>query len=114
MPPRVLRGELFRMDEMSMRVVEKHGTSVLFDAPVWRHLPVHYTSEGLDVGTQQVMQHWERPLMSHLVRNATRRRGRVLEVGFGLGIASAFANERGCEEYCIIEAHPQIAEAART
>lgn len=65
------------------------------------------------MGGKQVMQYWERPLMRQLASYATRRKGRVLEVGFGLGISADYIAEFGCEDYCVIEAHPLIAEKAR-
>ena len=84
-----------------------------FDAPRWKNRPVSFTAVGLDVGTEQVMQYWERPLMRQLALYATRRGGRVLEIGFGLGISADYIMEFGCDSYCVVEAHPAIAERAR-
>jgi guanidinoacetate N-methyltransferase len=84
-----------------------------FDAPRWKKQAVSLTPLGLDVGSEQVMQYWERPLMRQLARYATRRGGRVLEVGFGLGVSADYIMESGCEAYCVIEPHPAIAERAR-
>jgi guanidinoacetate N-methyltransferase len=80
----------------------------------WRSKPVGLDPNGgLLIGSEQVMQYWERPLMRQLAAFATRRGGRVLEVGFGLGISASYVMEAGCEEYCVVEAHPVIAERAR-
>jgi guanidinoacetate N-methyltransferase len=84
-----------------------------FDAPRWKSQRVSFTADGLEVGTSQVMQYWERPLMRQLALYATRRGGRVLEIGFGLGISADCIMEFGCEDYCVVEAHPVIAEHAR-
>ena len=84
-----------------------------FDAPRWKKQPVNLTALGLDVGAEQVMQYWERPLMRQLARYATRRGGRVLEIGFGLGISADYIMEFGCEAYCVVEPHPAIAARAR-
>ena len=84
-----------------------------FDAPRWKNQPVNFTPLGLDVGTEQVMQYWERPLMRQLARYATRRGGRVLEIGFGLGISADYIMEFGCEAYWVVEPHPAIAARAR-
>jgi guanidinoacetate N-methyltransferase len=80
----------------------------------WRGKPVSFDrSGGLLIGAEQVMQYWERPLMRQLAAFATSRGGRVLEVGFGLGISADYIIAAGCEEYSVIEAHPIIAERAR-
>jgi guanidinoacetate N-methyltransferase len=84
-----------------------------FDTADWRSEPLQYTLEGLNIGRHQVIQYWERPIMWRLASNATRHRGRVLEVGFGLGISADYIVEFGCDEYWVIEAHPGIAERAR-
>jgi spermidine synthase len=84
-----------------------------FDPSNWQSQPLTFTEQGLEVGHFQVMQYWEAPIMQQLAAFATRRRGRVLEVGFGLGISADFAISLGCTEYVIVEAHPLIAATAR-
>ena len=51
--------------------------------------------------------------MRRLAEYATRNRGRVLEIGFGLGISASEIMSLGCDEYVVIEAHPEVAERAR-
>lgn len=84
-----------------------------FDSPTWRATPLTYDADGLLVGGLQVMQHWEQPLMKRLAQYATRNRGRVLEIGFGLGISAQEIMTSGCNEYVVVEAHPEIAKQAR-
>lgn len=84
-----------------------------FDSPSWRTTALTYDADGLLVGGLQVMQHWEQPLMKRLAQYATRNRGRVLEVGFGMGISAQEIMTCGCNEYVVIEAHPEIAKHAR-
>lgn len=86
-----------------------------YDDPAgWRTKPVSFDEDGgLLIGSEQVMQVWERPLMRQLANFASRRRGRVLEIGFGLGISAGYLMEAGCDEYWVIEAHPVVAEGAR-
>lgn len=93
-----------------------HGsTRVAYADPTgWRRKPVSFdASGGLLIGGEQVMQEWERPLMRQLASFAARAGGRVLEVGFGLGISADYLIDAGCQEYCVIEAHPVIAQRAR-
>lgn len=84
-----------------------------FDAPRWKNQRLSFTALGLDVGTDQVMQYWEGPLMRQLARYATRRGGHVLEIGFGLGVSADHIIGFGCDAYCVVEPHPAIAERAR-
>jgi guanidinoacetate N-methyltransferase len=79
----------------------------------WCRLPVVVTDTELLIGGKQVMQAWERPLMEALAREVTAAGGDVLEVGFGMGISAQDIITRGCRSYTVIEAHPQIAAAAR-
>lgn len=84
-----------------------------FDSPDWRATPLTYEADGLLAGGLQVMQYWEQPLMKRLAEYATRNRGRVLEIGFGLGISSQEIMKCGCDEYVVVEAHPEVAKQAR-
>lgn len=79
----------------------------------WRHAELSYTADGLNIGNFQVMQYWELPIMRQLALFATRGKGRVLEIGFGLGISANYVMQCGCSEYVIVEAHPEVAAKAR-
>jgi spermidine synthase len=84
-----------------------------FDSPSWRATTLTYDADGLSADSLQVMQYWEQPLMERLAQYATRNRGRVLEIGFGLGISAQEIIKCGCDEYVVVEAHPEIAKQAR-
>lgn len=79
----------------------------------WRALPVHDGPDGLSIGTQQVIQYWERPVMEAMGRVVARDGGNVLELGFGLGLSARAIATTGCTAYTVIEAHPRVAERAR-
>jgi guanidinoacetate N-methyltransferase len=71
------------------------------------------TEDSLIAEHQQMMQSWERPLMQRMARGICRRGCTVLEVGFGLGISANEIQQIGPRKHVIVEAHPQIADAAR-
>lgn len=73
----------------------------------------HRDEEQLVIAGQQVMQSWERPLMAELSRLAAGSHGHVLEVGFGMGISASLLQEEGVASHTVIEANPEVAEAAR-
>jgi guanidinoacetate N-methyltransferase len=81
--------------------------------PLWRNLDAKWDEIGLVIGNEAVMQWWERDLMRFLARQVTRNGGRILEIGFGLGISANFIAEFGCEEYVLIEPHPAVLARAR-
>jgi len=82
-------------------------------SPTWRDATAIFTGEGLFVDSYQVMQRWEWPLMRALAAAACRTPGRVLEIGYGLGMSAEFITGFGCSEYVAIEAHPEVAKRAR-
>lgn len=73
----------------------------------WNRLPIRVDDEGLSVGPFQVMQRWEEPLMRTMA-DIVGQHGDVLEVGFGLGMASMFIQENRITSHTILEPHPQL------
>jgi len=62
----------------------------------------------LRIGDQPVMEDWQLPLMKRLARCAAQRHGRVLEIGFGLGLAAGFIQEEGIKQHTIVECSPSL------
>ncbi len=62
------------------------------------------------------MSGWEKPYMRKLAEIATAnaKQGRILELGFGLGISAGFIQENAPYEHVIIEMNREIAMAARS
>jgi len=77
----------------------------------WVSAPVVLTDSELLIGSRQVMQSWERPIMERMA--AAVACGDMLEVGFGMGISANAIMRHGCKSYTVIEAHPAIAANAR-
>ena len=75
-------------------------------------------TEGEDFGEHEhqeleVMMSWEDPIMRRSAEFACQNGGDILEIGFGMGIASNYIQDHGVSSHTIIELHPQIAEKAR-
>lgn len=73
-----------------------------------------FSENELLVGTHEVMQDWEHPLMHALAKDAARNKGHVLEVGFGMGISAGYLIAEGCSKYTVIEPHPTVLRHFRT
>ena len=57
---------------------------------------------------QEVMMSWETPLMSASAAYITEGGGDILEVGFGMGIASNHIQSHSILSHTIVENHPEI------
>lgn len=79
----------------------------------WADMPASLSQNELLIGGWQVMQDWEVPLMRVMAEAVTEVKGDVLEIGFGMGICANEIARRDCNTYAVIEAHPDVAEAAR-
>ena len=71
---------------------------------------IHYT---LDGETYEVMMDWEDPLMSASAAYICEGGGDILEIGFGMGIASGYIQQHTINSHTIIENHPDIIPKAQ-
>ena len=63
----------------------------------------------LDENGHAVMMEWEREIMRRQAKTITQRGGRVLNVGFGMGIIDSYIQEAdNVSEHWIIEGHPDV------
>lgn len=75
----------------------------------WTQAPAEYTGEALRIAGHPVMEAWEGDYMAMLAEISTRNGGKVLEVGYGMGIsARAIQAQRRASSHVIIEAHPEV------
>jgi len=68
---------------------------------------------GLENEELEVMMSWEAPIMEKSAEFVCQNGGDILEIGFGMGIASDYIQSHSPTSHTIIELHPQIAERAR-
>ncbi|MEW8436883.1 MAG: class I SAM-dependent methyltransferase [Candidatus Thiodiazotropha taylori] len=71
-------------------------------------LPVVEEDQCLLIGQHQVMHRWQAPLMEILAQNVCQNGGNILEIGFGLGIASEAIQRCDIKSHTIIEGHPAV------
>jgi type IV protein arginine methyltransferase len=62
----------------------------------------------MDTDSKAVMMAWEKPLMEAHARAVCTKGGRVLNVGFGMGLVDEAIERYEPEEHAIIEAHPDV------
>lgn len=64
----------------------------------------------MDAESKAVMMSWERPLMEAHARAVCQGGGKVLNVGFGMGLVDEAIQRYEPEEHTIVEAHPEVYE----
>ena len=57
---------------------------------------------------QAVMMDWEAPIMKLAAQTICQNGGRVLNVGFGMGLIDGYIEEENIDEHWIIEMHPDV------
>lgn len=78
----------------------------------WAEASAATAGDRLTILGHPVMERWEEPYMALLADIATRNGGRILEVGFGMGIASGYIRARRPAEHVIIECNHDVFRAA--
>jgi len=76
----------------------------------WENAAAHFNAEALSICGHPVMESWEDDYMKELAKIATAKSGRVLEVGFGMGISAAHVQRYKLHEHVIIEANRDVFE----
>ena len=61
-----------------------------------------------DIEPYEVMMDWEAPIMEQHANIVCHNGGDVLEIGFGMGIASDYIQGLSPSSHTIIELHPQV------
>ena len=62
----------------------------------------------LDQKAQPVMMGWEDPIMKDAASLICHNKGKILNVGFGLGLIDTYIQSYDVDEHWIIEAHPDV------
>lgn len=78
----------------------------------WRNAQATFTDKTLEICGHPVMEDWETDYMKTLANIACMNGGRVLEVGFGLGISARFIQNNKIAEHLIIEANQDVLKRA--
>lgn len=78
----------------------------------WDKMDSKVTDDVVRIGDMPVMESWEKPYMRHLADVTSKSGGKVLEIGFGLGLSGTMLQEAGMQNgvthHYIIEAHPEV------
>lgn len=72
-----------------------------------------YDPNQLVIGGHQVMQAWERPLMSRMAEVVAELGGDVLEVGWGMGLSASYIMRCRPKTYTVIECNETVLERTR-
>ena len=72
--------------------------------------PYTFTDNSILDGKRTVMHSWETPIMEKMAEWVCGRGGDVLEIGFGMGIASDFIQTHNVNSHTICENHPDVLE----
>lgn len=83
------------------------------DRSEWNRTPAIFDEHTLKIQGHPVMEDWEDGYMKHLAHIVTLGGGRVLEVGFGMGISAGYVQQaKDLKEHIVIECHPDVIKNA--
>ncbi len=101
-----LADDLVHLDSVSKRFVSGSKRKEIFED--WVKSQAKYDDTQLIIDGQQVMQDWERPYMEAMAKVATKTKGDVLEIGFGMGISASYMLAMGVKSYTVIECNEDV------
>ncbi|KKR46975.1 MAG: hypothetical protein UT82_C0005G0036 [Parcubacteria group bacterium GW2011_GWB1_40_14] len=74
----------------------------------WKDAKANYSEHELVINNHPVMEDWESDYMQVLASIACSQGGKVLEIGFGMGISSGYIQSHDIVEHVIIEANSDV------
>jgi guanidinoacetate N-methyltransferase len=80
----------------------------------WNDTPAIYDEHTLRIAGHPVMEDWEQGYMERLSNVATSQGGRVLELGYGMGLSARAIQSHGIDEHIVIECHPDVVKKCST
>jgi guanidinoacetate N-methyltransferase len=99
------------LSEMNTAISNKRGRT----EDEWPSLSAQYDEVGLFIGDYSVVEHWEQPVQEALARSICHSSSaRILEIGYGLGLAAKIVTSFTPTEHTIVEAHPDVVCRALT
>lgn len=104
---------LSQIPEWEKKYKESEDLDIEFEKEDWKDAKVDFGENDLKIFGYAVMEDWETPYMKDLADIACSKGGRVLELGFGMGISAKFIQEHEIDEHIIIEANAEVAQKAR-
>ena len=80
----------------------------------WIHTKPIYSGKELTIKSYPVMERWEDGYMKSLASVVTSNGGKILEVGFGMGISAGYIQKsKKIKNHTIIECHPDVVKHAK-
>jgi len=90
-----------------------HDNKITYIGDPFEGTEVYHPDEVIPEQELEVMMDWEAPLTQRHAEFVCENGGDILEIGFGMGIASDYIQSHSPNSHTIIELHPQIAQKAR-
>ncbi len=85
----------------------------LEDPKEWANMPATYDEHTLRIAGHPVMEDWELSYMEKLAEIACLNGGRVLEIGYGLGLSAKAIQAHDIESHYIIECNIDVIEKCK-
>eukprot|EP00754_Rhynchopus_humris_P050595 Rhum_TRINITY_DN9051_c0_g1::Rhum_TRINITY_DN9051_c0_g1_i1::g.31508::m.31508/K00542/GAMT; guanidinoacetate N-methyltransferase len=104
--------EYYQHNSLLIPRVEKlsgyHGLKKGDKPSDWAQKTTDITDDHVYIDGHPVMELWEKPYQNAIVKVATSKGGKVLEVGFGMALSATAIQTHDIEEHVIIEACPDV------